>query len=205
MGSLLEKLGFKGEEPIRVCMLGLDAAGKTTILKKLKFSKSLRTIPTMGYNVDTVNPCKGLTLTIWDIGGQHKIRELWKHYYNTTEGLIYVVDSADSNRFVEAATELNAILTENEMTRIPLVVLANKQDLPGAIDLKNMEGVLQLHNLPPERPWHLQECCATNGTGVFEAMKILAKFIKDEKKQNSDAAKIKRNSSKLKSRIKSVS
>ncbi|CAK8694857.1 uncharacterized protein LOC143445115 [Clavelina lepadiformis] len=184
MGAFLEKLARPKGEPIRVCMLGLDAAGKTTVLQKLKLSNVTRTLPTIGFNVETVTPCKGLTLTIWDIGGQDKIRQLWKHYYTSTEGLIYVVDSADESRFTEAASELSAILNDQDIKRIPLVVLANKQDLPGAINLKEMEGMLQLHSLPEEQKWHVQECCAIKGQGIFEAMNVLAKFIKRQKKNN---------------------
>nr|XP_002131392.1 ADP-ribosylation factor 6-like [Ciona intestinalis] len=196
MGALFARLmpSSKGE-PIRVCMLGLDAAGKTTVLHRLKLSDCTRTLPTIGFNVETVTPCKGLTLTIWDIGGQDKIRQLWKHYYTSTEGLIYVVDSADDTRFGEAASELNAILNEHNMVKIPLVVLANKQDLPGAVTSKEMEGILQLNELSPDYMWHVQECCASKGTGVFEAMSVLAKFIKKQKKESQPNARKDRNSS----------
>ena len=74
---------------------------------------------------------KGLTFTVWDVGGQEKIRQLWKHYYQNSEGLIFVVDSSDRERMYEAREELFGILDSDAMRGVPVVVLANKQDLPG--------------------------------------------------------------------------
>nr|XP_039254849.1 ADP-ribosylation factor 6-like [Styela clava] len=190
MGNLLSKIaaGHKGE-PIRVCMLGLDAAGKTTVLQKLKLADCTRTLPTIGFNVETVTPCKGLTLTIWDIGGQDKIRQLWKHYYTSTQGIIFVVDSADKTRFGEAVSELNAILQEDGMRKIPIVVLANKQDLPEAVDKRDLATVLELDKLPADHSWHIENCCAVKGVGVYESMKVLSSMIKKAKGLSASAAR----------------
>lgn len=189
MGNVLTKIaaGHKGE-PIRVCMLGLDAAGKTTVLQKLKLADCTRTLPTIGFNVETVTPCKGLTLTIWDIGGQDKIRQLWKHYYTSTEGIIFVVDSADKTRFGEAVSELNAILQEDGMNKIPIVVLANKQDLPDSVDKNELASVLELDKLPPDHLWHIENCCAVKGIGVYESMKALSSMIKKSKNPSQNGA-----------------
>lgn len=85
--------------------VGLDAAGKTTILYKLKLGEIVTTIPTIGFNVETVE-YKNISFTVWDVGGQDKIRPLWRHYYQNTQGLIFVVDSNDRDRVVEAENEL---------------------------------------------------------------------------------------------------
>lgn len=85
--------------------MGLDAAGKTTILYKLKLGEVVTTIPTIGFNVETVE-YKNICFTVWDIGGQDKIRPLWRHYLQNTHGLIFVVDSNDRERIAEAAKEL---------------------------------------------------------------------------------------------------
>merc|ERR1739842_118237 len=95
-------------------------AGKTTILYKLKLGEVVTTIPTIGFNVETVE-YKNLSFTVWDVGGQDKIRPLWRHYYQGTNGLIYVVDSNDRDR------------NEDEMREAALLVFANKQDLPNAM------------------------------------------------------------------------
>lgn len=85
--------------------VGLDAAGKTTILYKLKLGEIVTTIPTIGFNVETVE-YKNICFTVWDVGGQDKIRPLWRHYFQNTQGLIFVVDSNDRERITEAEKEL---------------------------------------------------------------------------------------------------
>lgn len=85
--------------------VGLDAAGKTTILYKLKLGEIVTTIPTIGFNVETVE-YKNICFTVWDVGGQDRIRPLWRHYFQNTQGLIFVVDSNDRERIAEAEKEL---------------------------------------------------------------------------------------------------
>ena len=95
MGKILSKVF--GNKEMRILMLGLDAAGKTTILYKLKLGQSVNTIPTVGFNVETVT-YKNVKFNVWDVGGQDKIRPLWRHYYTGTQGLIFVVDCAEAER-----------------------------------------------------------------------------------------------------------
>lgn len=90
--------------------VGLDAAGKTTILYKLKLGEIVTTIPTIGFNVETVE-YKNICFTVWDVGGQDKIRPLWRHYFQNTQGLIFVVDSNDRERIVEAEKELQNMVS----------------------------------------------------------------------------------------------
>ncbi|XP_023384660.1 ADP-ribosylation factor 5 isoform X2 [Pteropus vampyrus] len=94
-----------GKKQMRILMVGLDAAGKTTILYKLKLGEIVTTIPTIGFNVETVE-YKNICFTVWDVGGQDKIRPLWRHYFQNTQGLIFVVDSNDRERVQESADEL---------------------------------------------------------------------------------------------------
>ena len=115
---------------LRLLMLGLDAAGKTTILYKLKLNQSVTTIPTVGFNVETVT-YKNVKFNVWDVGGQDKIRPLWRHYYTGTQGLVFVIDSQDRDRIDEARQELHRIISDREMRDCLLLVFANKQDLPG--------------------------------------------------------------------------
>ena len=117
---------------MRILMVGLDAAGKTTILYKLKLGEVVTTIPTIGFNVETVE-YKNIAFNVWDVGGQYKIRLLWKHYYQNTQGLIFIVDSNDKDRIEEAKEELYKMLQEEELKDSVILVLANKQDLPGSM------------------------------------------------------------------------
>ena len=129
LSRLQEMLSFS--TPTRVLLLGLDAAGKTTVLYKLKLNEVVTTIPTIGFNVEHLK-YKNLDMTMWDVGGQDKIRPLWRHYYDNTDALIYVVDSNDPQRLAEARGELHQMLQEDGLRRAAVLVLANKQDLRGA-------------------------------------------------------------------------
>ena len=113
-------------------MVGLDGAGKTTVLYQLEMSELVKTIPTIGFNVETLD-YKGLTFTIWDVGGQDKIRVLWKHYYQNTDGIIFVVDCNDTDRVEKNEEVLKLMLNEEELKDSDLLVMANKQDLSGSL------------------------------------------------------------------------
>jgi len=152
--------------------VGLDAAGKTTILYKLKLGEIVTTIPTIGFNVETVE-YKNISFTVWDVGGQDKIRPLWRHYFVNTQGLIFVVDSNDRERINEAKEELQKMLEEDELRDAVLLVFANKQDLPNAMSVSQVQEQLGLHNLR-SRSWYIQSTCATQGTGLYEGLDWLS-------------------------------
>merc|ERR1712210_141482 len=133
-----------GKKEMRILMVGLDAAGKTTVLCKLKLGEVVTTIPTIGFNVETVE-YKNLSFQVWDIGGQDKIRKLWRHYYQGTQGVIFVIDSSDRDRIEDAREEMDMMLREDEMRDAVLLVLANKQDLPGAMSSGEVCEKLGLH------------------------------------------------------------
>ncbi|KAH9826195.1 ARF/SAR superfamily [Teratosphaeria destructans] len=150
MGGSISKMMAKifGSKEMRLLMLGLDAAGKTSmrpvragtenvglteipaILYKLKLDSDVTTIPTVGFNVETVT-YKNTKFNVWDVGGQDKIRPLWRHYFSGTQGLIFVVDSNDERRITEARDELRRIIQDKEMEGALLLVFANKQDIRG--------------------------------------------------------------------------
>ncbi|KAK3803446.1 hypothetical protein RRG08_027549 [Elysia crispata] len=179
VSRLFEALqGFSAGENTRVLMLGLDAAGKTTILYKVKLNENVCTIPTIGFNVETVSPVKGVTFTVWDVGGQEKIRQLWRHYYANTQGLLFIVDSSDRARLEEAKQELFGIVKSPDMDRVPVVVVANKQDLPGALTTAEVADGLGLREMR-DRKWYVQGACAVNGDGVYESMQEMARLVKE--------------------------
>lgn len=153
---------------MRILMLGLDAAGKTTILYKLKLGQSVTTIPTVGFNVETVS-YKNVKFNVWDVGGQDKIRPLWRHYYNGTQGLIFVVDCADRDRIDEARTELHRIVNDREMKDALILIFANKQDLEDAIKPHEIQERLHLTKLR-DRNWYVQPSCATSGDGLYDGL-----------------------------------
>ena len=166
---------FKSNEPKRILLLGLDAAGKTTILYKLKINEFITTIPTIGFNLEEVK-YKNLTMTIWDIGGQDKIRKLWRYYFNGSMALIFVVDSSDHNRIEEAQEELHKLLKEDELNNIPILIYANKQDSESAMDTSQLAEKLCMSEFR-NRQWFIQPSCATNGNGIYEGLDWLSNML----------------------------
>ncbi|XP_038883646.1 ADP-ribosylation factor 2-like [Benincasa hispida] len=166
------------KKEMRILMVGLDAAGKTTILYKLKLGEIVTTIPTIGFNVETVE-YKNVSFTVWDVGGQDKIRPLWRHYFQNTQGLIFVVDSNDKERISEARDELHRMLSEHELVDATVLVFANKQDLPNAMTVAEITDKLGLHSLRHRR-WYIQATCATSGQGLYEGLDWLSSNISNK-------------------------
>ncbi|CEL98048.1 unnamed protein product [Vitrella brassicaformis CCMP3155] len=156
------------QKPCRAVMVGLDAAGKTTLLYKIRLGEVVTTVPTIGFNVETVE-YRNLNFTVWDIGGQHKIRQLWRYYYPNIDLIIWVVDSSDAERLDESAEELHSTLREPELADAALLVYANKQDLPGALSAAQLADRLALNTIT-RRPWFIQAACARTGDGLFEGL-----------------------------------
>ncbi|KAI9388653.1 hypothetical protein POPTR_009G096900v4 [Populus trichocarpa] len=168
MGATISRLArrFLPKTEIRILMVGLDASGKTTILYKLKLGEIVLTVPTIGFNVETV-VYKNISFTVWDVGGQQKIRPLWRYYFQNSHGLIFVVDSNDRGRISEARNELHRILSDIELKDAILLVFANKQDVPNAMSVSEVADKLGLPALK-QRRWYIQSSSATSGRGLYE-------------------------------------
>lgn len=138
------------------------------MLYKLKLGEIVTTIPTIGFNVENVD-YKNVNIVAWDVGGRDKIRPLWRHYYQETQALIFVIDSNDRERISEAAEELGRTLKEDELRDIPVLVFANKQDLPNAMPVQEVIDKLGLDEVK-ERKWHIQSSCFTTGDGMYEGL-----------------------------------
>merc|ERR1712225_106548 len=180
-GVLMSKVWARmiSKSEMRILMVGLDAAGKTTILYKLKLGEVVTTIPTIGFNVETVE-YKNINFTVWDIGGQDKIRKLWRYYYQNTQGVIFVIDSNDRDRIEDAREELAHILAEDEMRDAAVLVFANKQDLPNSMPAAEVTEKLGLHNMR-NRQWFIQSACATSGDGLYEGLDWMSRTLSSKK------------------------
>lgn len=165
-----------GRREVCIIMVGLDAAGKTTVLYRMKLGTMVTTVPTVGFNVEKLE-YKNLVFTVWDLGGQTRTRKIWEHYYQNTDGLIFVVDSSDRERIEEAHEELLKMLHREEMRDAVLLVLANKQDLPDAMTTQELTAKLGLNGLGRSRKWLVQETTATVGDGLYEGLDWLALTI----------------------------
>lgn len=175
MGSIFSKLFNYFKKDTRILMLGLDGAGKSTILYNFKLGEKVDTIPTIGFNVETVT-YKSINFTIWDVGGQEKIRPLWKHYYTHVNALIYVIDSCDRERFQETSDELFHLSSQDELSNIPILIFSNKQDLPNSCTVNELYQVLK--NSLMKRNYLIQPCIGTRGDGLYEGMEWLHSQLK---------------------------
>jgi ADP-ribosylation factor 1/2 len=173
--SAMDAMASYWTRPSRILLLGLDGAGKTTLLYKLKLGEAVTTIPTIGFNVETFN-YKNIEFTAWDIGGQSKLRPLWKFYFQGCDAVIFVVDSADRHRIDEAAHELHAVFQHDELKATKLLVFANKQDHPDAMKVDEIHSKL---NLPAvtKNASRVEKTVATTGAGIYEGLSWLAKEI----------------------------
>ncbi|XP_077580371.1 ADP-ribosylation factor-like protein 14 [Stigmatopora nigra] len=165
----------------RVLILGLDNAGKSTILYKLKHDKFVGTVPTIGFNVemfDVRKNKKNLALTVWDVGGQAEMRRHWRSFHQDTLGVVFVVDSADRRRMTEAKKELENTLKSEQLRGRPFVVLANKQDVDGAMTVSEIRDNFDLRRLCADRDWFVQPCSASTGFGLGEALRKISHMVK---------------------------
>jgi ADP-ribosylation factor-like protein 2 len=168
--SILKKVKEK-EKELRLLILGLDNAGKTTILRKFS-GEPIDTIePTLGFNIKTLEH-GGYKLNFWDVGGQKTIRAYWRNYFERTDGLIWVVDSSDRHRLELCRAELQDLLTQEKLAGASLLILANKQDLAGAASAEEIAKILCLDTDDKfaNRHWSIYGCSAVTGSGLAEGM-----------------------------------
>ena len=207
--STLYSWAFGGGE-YKVVMVGLDNAGKTSILYRLHLGEVIDTNPTVGSNVEEVVH-RNVRFQVWDLGGQAKLRRVWTTYYVGAHAVVLVIDSTDRERLTLVRDELAAI-TENEVRAEPrrtraarlslppgltlvgratrpsaqelrravLLVLANKQDLDGAMTPVEITQQLKLH-LNKEHSWQIQPCSALTGSGLFEGMDWVAHTLRTKR------------------------
>jgi ADP-ribosylation factor-like protein 4 len=202
-------------------MMGLDNAGKSTALYRMKTGQYCETIPTIGFNCEKIrgktHRTKDVAFTIWDVGGQERVRPLWRTYAKSTQAILFVIDSADVETLEEAKIELEQILKHTESQMLPLLILANKQDLPNAVELTRLKNYLlkdahsELSNakanvLPPQhhysdnqrrvRPIDVLSVCAITGEGLDEALEAVYDMITNKKPKTSQDGTSSTNNSK---------
>lgn len=158
------------ERELRVLVLGLDNAGKTTIVKQFNGEDISAIEPTLGFNIKTLS-YKDYNINVWDVGGQQTIRSYWRNYFEQTDGIVWVVDSADRVRMRDCQRELHALLTEEKLAGATLLIFANKQDIEGAASADEIAETLELHSAKFEnRHWHIQGCSAVTADGLADGV-----------------------------------
>lgn len=163
---------------MRILLVGLDYAGKTSVLYKLKLGKEVATLPTIGFNLERVVH-RNFAFTVADHGGQDKLRLLWRTQIWRSHGVIFVVDSHDRGRMAEAQSELLKILNEGSLHGdAPVLILANKKDLSKVDIDKEVIEVLELEKIAKHR-WFVQPTCASTGEGLYEGLDWLSEALAD--------------------------
>lgn len=171
------------KDEFHVLILGIDKAGKTNVLEKLKAlmtdlpgMEPSQIMATVGLNVGKMEAF-GSSLVFWDLGGQVGLRGIWDKYFNETHAVIFVVDAADPERLDEAKTALDKVLGSRELVGAPLLVFANKQDVAGAAGLQEIAAALGLGKVD-SRPVIVQPASAYSGAGLHDGLKWLIEAVK---------------------------
>jgi len=177
MGIIFSKLwSLFGTEEHKIVILGLDNAGKTTILYQFLMHEVVQTSPTIGSNVEEVT-WKNIHFLMWDLGGQQSLRQSWSTYFTNTEFVILVVDSTDSERLTLVKAELERLTTHEDLSNAAFLVFANKQDVKGSLSPAIISRELNLTALRKQR-WQIQPCCGLTGEGLYQGLEWIVTLIK---------------------------
>ncbi|KAG7263182.1 hypothetical protein CRUP_035760 [Coryphaenoides rupestris] len=189
-----------GFQSMHIVVVGLDSAGKTSLLYRLKLREFVNTIPTKGFNTEKVKVVVGgasssstgrgigggggavVSFQVWDVGGQEKLRPLWRSYTRRTDGMVFVVDASEPERVEEARVELHRISRTAENQGVPVLIAANKQDLPSALSPGELEKLLAVQELGGGTLRHVQGCSAVDGRGLQAGLEKLYDMILKRKK-----------------------
>jgi len=172
--SLWQNL-FQGEKEVKAIIVGLNNAGKTTTLYQLHLGQVVSTQPTIGSNVEEVRRGK-VRFQCWDLGGQESLRKTWEMYFTNTQAVLLVVDSTERERIEVVKRELQLLLAHEDLQGAVILVLANKQDVKGAMTAAEISEKLELHSIKG-RSWHIEGCCALTGEGLTEGMDWVAQTL----------------------------
>ncbi|XP_032554675.1 ADP-ribosylation factor-like protein 5B isoform X1 [Chiroxiphia lanceolata] len=159
----------------KVIIVGLDNAGKTTILYQFLMNEVVHTSPTIGSNVEEI-VVKNTHFLMWDIGGQESLRSSWNTYYSNTEFIILVVDSIDRERLSITKEELYRMLAHEDLRKAAVLIFANKQDMKGCMTAAEISTYLTLSSIK-DHPWHIQSCCALTGEGLCQGLEWMTSRI----------------------------
>lgn len=157
---------------------GLDNAGKTTILCKFCGEPINKIEPTLGFNIKTLD-YRGYALNFWDVGGQKSIRAYWRNYFESTDGILWVVDSADRVRLEQCRVALLDLLNQERLAGATLLIFANKQDIDGALTCTEISQQLGLttNECFRKRHWSIHSCSAVTGEGLVSGIDWMVEDI----------------------------
>lgn len=175
MGFLISKvidLFSRSKDNFKIVILGLQNAGKTTILYRLSLGQLVSTQPTIGSNVEEISH-NNVKFQAWDLGGQETMRSVWDVYYINTDGIIFVIDSADLDNYEESKNEFHKLLKNEDLKSATILIYANKQDLDTAKPVNELINIYGLDKVK-NHLWHVQPCSAKTGEGLMAGLKWLS-------------------------------
>lgn len=177
MGLLMTKLWqYFSNSEYKVIVVGLDNAGKTTILYHLLMDEVVHTSPTIGSNVEEIT-WRNIKFIMWDIGGQDSLRQSWATYYSNTNFVFMVIDSSDRERLSVAKDELYKMLNHEDLRKSSLLIYANKQDVKDCLTTTQISQTLNLKSIK-DHAYHIQPCCALSGEGLHQGLEWVTSQIR---------------------------
>ena len=178
MGFIFSKiLEFftKNRDNFKIIILGMQNAGKTTILYHLSLGQFVQTTPTIGSNVEELN-YNNIKIQAWDLGGQETTRSIWDAYFINTDAIIFVIDSQDDQYSEESKEEFQKLLKNSKLYNSTILIFANKQDLPGAKPINQLIEEYEFNKIK-NHIWKIQPCSAVKGEGLIDGIKWLSEQL----------------------------
>mmetsp|Transcript_22676 Transcript_22676/g.55995 ORF Transcript_22676/g.55995 Transcript_22676/m.55995 type:complete len:182 (-) Transcript_22676:349-894(-) len=175
INAILQALGLSNKQA-RIVVLGLDNAGKSTLVHKLCKNEVRAFVPTTKAQAQTFTLGK-VQFTAWDLGGHEQVRDLWEEYYAGADAIVFMIDSADRERFAESKQELDELLKHEALGETPLLILGNKDDLQESVGKEPLLDALDVDLDADERPMQIFMCSLIAGTGYAEGFKWLSNYL----------------------------
>ena len=185
MGFILSKIiefFTKSRNNFKIIILGMQNAGKTTILYRLSLGQIVKTTPTIGSNVEELT-YNNVKFQAWDLGGQESTRSVWDVYYMNTDAVVYVIDSQDDEYFEESKAQFHKLIHNQTLKNATILIFANKQDLPGSKDVNKLVQDYEFFKIR-DHVWHIQPCSALKGEGLVTGIKWLSEQLTFRGKNN---------------------
>ena len=179
--SSLTSLLKNSDEKMKILVTGLDCSGKTTLLESLGLGELVISIPLIGFVVEEVK-FKDIHFVSWDVGGCDKLRCVWKHIYKDVTHFVMVIDSIDYDRILEVRTEIEWFISREELQKVPVLLFANRQDLPNAMTTEYIIETLDLNTVLEDRIWTIMPSCTLKKTGLEEGFQWLLALSRNKAK-----------------------